>query len=268
MRYKNIVRVLIASFICGIILRFVQVYAVQDALSGFYLDGYETLDKIMTVLIVAAVAAAGICGALVKRIPQKPPAVNGRLAASASALAVAMIFQLHGESFSLRLANWQILLTVVSGIFTIVFLFLFAGKVFFRYSIPSWLYIMPAAYIFLRLMCVFNAILALAVTSDNLFLLASYCSALVFWLEFGKLSCGILQKNSYRKLFSSGVCCTLISCIFSIPKLVFYITGRIPFTHNNGTAAISIFMTALFTFSFTFICYSAKRKRRKPSHRQ
>ena len=241
----------------SVLLRFWQISYTIDFETGFFKREQTVLGIVLLCLIGAACLALAVFSHFSFRTPE-PKKRNIPEAAVSFLCAAVLGFELVKESFAGTVLSWQLALLSVTG-FATVLLFLVHGiSLIIDFPLPKLCYAVPTLYFLVRLICAFTSISSLALISDHLILMATYCTGLLFFLHVGKLQNGIDPDHTFRRLLGSGLCFILLSAVQSLPYFIFNSLLKKPYTHTTFTANLSLLVFGLFAAVMLFSAFCGK----------
>lgn len=258
MKFKQIILFSSLGILGCTILRTFQIFFAINPETGFFRGRYRDIGFNTTVVIFAVVICTAILGALVKRAPSKMPRVNIFMGLASLAIAAGTAYELITETFVSRIPVWQITLSRVFGLLTVLFFLAYGAKAVYNYRLPRILYITPLLYWIVKLICTFTTISSLSLISDNMLMIAGYCAILVFMLEFAKTANGIDKDWGFKKLLASSLCSLNLCATFSVPRLIAIISGNSKVLHESVSSVLNCFLTGLFILVFTYSFYRNK----------
>ena len=236
-------------------LRFFQILYAIDLSTGFFKKETQTIGVLSFCLIGAACLALAVFSHFSFRSPIRRR--KSVLQAIPSLLcAAALAFELVSESFAGTILFWQSVLLIVSGIATVLLFLVYGVSLLTGYSLPAIFFAIPPVYFIIRIVCSFTAISSLALISDHVLLMATYCTGLLFFLNLGKLYNQIDEDHTFRKLLGSGLCFILLAVTESLPYLAMNLLFGSEYAHTTFPANLSAFAFALFAsmFFITSLC--------------
>lgn len=250
MRYKKILTMFWVLLPLSVILRLLQLFFTVDTKTGFFLREYETLGNIMLIGIFVFGFSAALFPFTSHRNPEHPPKVNIFLTVTSFSLALSILQELFTESFPVTVQWWLILILRLTGIVSSAFFIIFGVSKFTGFRIPGSCYIIPVIYLIARIICDFTAISALALISDNLLLMAAYCSCLWFMLNFTKLYNGIDKQHNFRKLMSSCILAVMLCFTQSIPHIIMNLSTGNSYLHTSFQVNFNLLLMGTFILIF------------------
>lgn len=242
----------------SVLMRFFQLRFTIDEKTGFFTEGSGNNGLILLILIFLFCFAAALFASFVHNRPENPPRINIGLSISSLLLTISILNQVIFETFTITTVYWQILLIKLLGILSVLFFVLYAVSPFVNLRIPKVLFTIPAIYIISRMIYDFTVISKLALISDNILLIASYCVVLLFMLNFAKLYNNADNERNFKKLLSTGVA-SVISCFtYALPSLSLSLVTAKQYHQISTTTGVMLLFTGLFILTFLLSHFSKK----------
>ena len=241
----------------SLLMRLFQLFFTVDRGTGFFLQEQKTVGVGLTVLIGVFCAVSVILAFTSHRRPEHPPKKNLPIAFGALLAAAATGHELVRESFSGTVLRWQLTLLAVAGVAAVAWFAAFGLSQILPLRVPPVLAAIPAFYMVIRIICAFTSISSLALISDNLLLMAAYCTALLFFIQLGKLYNGLEGDSNFRKLLASGLAAILLCLTQSIPHIVINLCTE-GYHHTSDAANASVLAYGVLILAFTLSHFSKR----------
>ncbi len=234
-----------------IILRFLQLYTAVELKTGFYLQGKEAIGTaLMWGILITALALFAAC-LFLREKSNRLPAGNVSTTIISLGLGAALFYETMFTLSPTQITDWQLLLLRCFGILAVIFFIFYAMQPIWKLNIPRIMYAIPTMYMIVRIICDFTVISKLALISDNVLLIAAYCTVLIFFLIFSKLYNGIYPKNGDRKLLALGNVSVILCFTAAAPNLCVHLLSENGYLHTSVATDISLMFIGLFILSFT-----------------
>ncbi len=266
MKYKHLVTLFAVALPVSVLIRVFQVFFTVDGTTGFFKPDYKTLGICMVVILLAIIATTAIISVFIRRCPPKMPRVKKSLGTSSLLLGLSVLFEIFNTSYTTNIAFWQKGLVVLFGGATAVFFIAYGLKMFKNFHINRKFYVVPVLYWMIKLVFIFTGISSLALISDNVFLVLSYCGTLIFMLEYAKFANKIDIDMNYKKLFASGLAAIILCAVTSLPRFIAVIMGNTEILHESVASPVTVFFTGVFIAAFIFNDYSVHNLKIKKHH--
>jgi hypothetical protein len=231
-------------------LRIFQIIFTIEFETGFYLNEFKTLGKLILAAILVFCAFLWLYSSRYYKSLEKPPEYNMLLSITAVGLAVVTVAQAFMENTYLFTFSWQSSLIKIVGVITALYFLLYAAKYYINFKFPSLLHIIPCVFMILRTAFIFINTSAIAHISDNVLILASYCAVMVFFVNFAKLYNNIDIEKNFKKLLSSGLVSAVLCFTQSIGHFIINFASGDKYLHVSHVANISVFFMGIFVIVF------------------
>ncbi len=239
-----------------VLLRIFQIVFTIEFETGFYINDYKTIGKVISAVIFGfCIFLYMFCFRYFKR-PENLPKANIILSVTSVALSVVTVLQAFFDTQYGITPVWQIYLIKVFGITTAIYFILFALSKYI--SFPPILHIIPCVFMILRTAFIFINTSALAHITDNVLLIATYCMAMLFFVNFAKLYNDVDNDKNFKKLLSSGLVSVVLCFVQSLSHTVINLASENRYLHVSHIANISTFLMGLFisVFIISYFCLS------------
>lgn len=239
-------------------LRVFQLLFTIDAKTGFYTAESGNYGIILLILIFVFCIATFVFALFVHNRPENPPKTNPVLSIAAFFLAMVIICEMFFGSLQFSFVGWQTLVLKIAGIFAALFFLWYCLSPAIGFRLSPTLATVPAIYFTARLICDFTAISKLALISDNIILIVTYCVILLFFLNFAKLYNDVNKEKNFKNLLSTGLCGAMLCLINSVPNIVVNFISQSGYLHTSMTTNLILLFTGLFIIVFLHSHFSKK----------
>lgn len=245
----------ITTFFCiglpiCVCLRIFQIVFTIDFETGFYVNQFATIGKAISAVIFIFCALLCVFAFRYYKAPENPPKQNIFLSLTSIGLAVTTIFQAFGEGNYISTFSWQVWFIRILGVAATAYFVMYGLKYYIDFKFPPILHIIPCLFMIARTAFIFINTASLAHISDNVFLIATYCALLIFFVNFAKLYNDIDNEKNFRKMLSSGLVSATLALTQSLPHIVVNIASENRYLHVSHISNISALFMALFVLSF------------------
>ncbi len=265
MHFKSIVLSFWVSLALAVALRTMQLFFAVDSATGFFKPAYTKIGLIITILIFIIAVFMTAVTLMVRRAPVKMPKLSKKIGVAAALLAASIAYDL--SALSATVPAWQIILTLVLGVFAAVYFLALAVKCFVNFKLPQIFAVFPVLYFCAKLIYFFTAISTIALVTSNLFLLIAQAFTVLFMFEFAKLSNNIDADNSYKRICLTGFLSTLFCAIASIPQLLSTLLSNSQTQLSNLSSYLCVFFAGVFTYLFVRRYFSGKNLKHHKRYR-
>ena len=240
----------------SIVMRLYQLLFTVDSTTGFYTIESGNNGVILLIFIFLFCFATYIFATFAHSKPEQPPSKNVFLSISAVLLSFAIFYDIKSISLTANLLPWQSTLLKIAGSITAIYLITYAVLPYTNTKTPPILNTLPTIYIIIKIICDFTSISKLALISDNILLITTYCVLLLFVLNFAKLYNGIDNEYNFKKLLSFGLVSIILCFTNSIPYFIMNIITNNQYTHITLSTNIVILFFGIFISVFLLSHFS------------
>ncbi len=234
--------------LANMVLRFLQLYFTIDSRTGFFIENSKTYGEIILVVILIFTAILGVFSFLGFNKPENPPRKSLSLSISALILSVFVFAEMVFIQAAPFVVAWQSTVLKLSATVLTIYLVVFAASYLVNIKLPEIATIIPSVYFIFRTLKDFTAISKLAMISDNVVLITTYCIVLLFFINFAKLYNSTDNEFCFKKLLSYGLPAVVLCFTYSLPNILIYIM--------HGFSRISMFSNMLiFTSGIFILCF-------------
>ncbi len=231
-------------------LRIFQIIFTIEFETGFYINKFETVGKLIFAIIIVYCALLWWFSSKYYKSPEKPPEYNMLLSVTSVGLAIVTVAQAFMENAYIFIFAWQSSAIKIVGTITAIYFLAFALRYYINFELPPILHIIPCLFMILRTAFIFINTSALAHISDNVLLLAAYCAVMVFFVNFAKLYNNIDIEKNFKKLLSSGLVSAVLCFTQSLSHTVINFASDNKYLHVSHVANISVLFMGLFVTVF------------------
>lgn len=256
MKYKKIIFLFSVFLPVSVVLRTMQLSFTVDYSTGFFTREFKTNGEAMLWVIFALCFAPAVFALFSHRNPEAPPKPNIVLSVASFLAAGSVAYELFTERFSQAVMDWQVMAVKTAGVVTVAFFAYYGLQRFINFRIPRISTAIPTVYFILRIICDFTSISSLALISENLLLMISYCAILLFMLQFTKLYNDIDSEYNFRKLLSTGLASIILCFTHTVPHFILKLSTGYSYMHTSFAANINVFFIGVFIAVFLFSHFS------------
>ncbi len=255
MQYKRVIMFFLIALPVTAVLRLIQLRYIIDTKTGFFVQEYKTFGVAILALIFLVGLMFVVFSFTTHRSPDHPPLPNVFLSISSFISAFGILI----ETFFISTPNTvQTFLLKIFAILTVLFFIGFGLKRFYDFSLPKFAFLLPCIYFIFKIIHEFTVISSLAVISDNILLIAAYCSLMVFLLQFAKLYNKVDREYNFRKLLASGLVSAMFCFVQAIPYFIFNFLTSFGNMHTSIQANIGLLYMGCFVITFLTSHFSRK----------
>ncbi len=258
MKYKKIMLFACTLLPISVLLRVAQLLFTVEITTGFFKPEYEAYGyAILIAMFIFAAVAAGLAFTT-HRSPEHPPVNNIYMSISSFAVALSVLFESFGAVVSQFSLPWQIVMLKITGLLAAAFFVAIGVKGIKDIPVPSLCYTLPVIYLIFKTIYEFTSISSLALISDNIILLAGYCSVMWFMLQYAKLYNGAEKDSDFRKLLASAILSVIFCFTQSLPQIIVNIYTGNSYLHVSNATNWNMLFIGIFIAIFTFFHFSHK----------
>ncbi len=258
MNFKKNIGCLSAALLVCILIRVLQISFLIEYSNGFYFVGKEFLGNLCLVLIALVCAALVFFAFKAEKITIALPKTDWLLAVVSFIVSITLFCELFGENMPMTMLATQVLLLKLVTAFTAVYFMVFCMQYVMGFKMPPLLHIMPIIYAVVKTIFTFINLSSLALISDNILLLAAYCSLMLLFISYGKLHNGIEEKRGFTKFLAISCVSAVITITASVPNIIINLFSKERYIHTNADVLMTLF--AFGVFAIVFICKSVSKK--------
>ncbi len=256
MRLSKIMFMFFLALPISIGLRLLQIYFTIDSKTGFYLPNTGNQGQIILILILLCALFVALFARLVYKKPDKTPKINIYLFVSAIFLGGSILIETLFQNMFSSVVIWQSLLLRLAGFAAAAYFIVFSLKKMYNFKLPEITAAIPAFYLIIRMIFDFTSISKLALISDNIILIITYCVILLFFLNFAKLHNGMDTEKCFKNILTCGLVSSLLCFTNSIPNIIINIISAGGYLHTSIFTNISVLLFGVFILTFTLSYFS------------
>ncbi len=257
MNFKKNIAGFSGLFIC-MLIRIFQIAFLVEYSNGFYFTGKEFLGNLCLILIALICAAIIFFVFKAEKTAVAPPKTDWLLAIVSFVVAVTLFREIFGENMPMTMTAGQVFTIKIVSAFTAVYFIVFCMQYVLNFKMPPLLHLMPIIYAMVKTIFMFINLSSLALISDNILLLAAYCSLMLLFISYGKFHNGIEEKRGDTKLLATSCVSAIITITASVPNMIINLFSKQPYIHTNTDVLMTLFAFGIFTI--VFMCKSAHKK--------
>ena len=252
MNIRKISLYFLAALPLCVCARFFQITETLDYENGFFINGKETFGYFLLLVILVLCAMVAVVSFKVDDIPKQHPKRSWLLAISASFVSLRLFWELFGEVMSFAMPAWQVLVVKFVTVITAIYFLILLVQKLLGFRISPMFHIIPAVYAIIKTIFTFINISALSVISDNIFLMASYCLLMLFFINYARIYNGVERKVASKKVVAWGLVASVICITFSMPTMVMTSFSNAAYLHSNISVSNTLFTMGCFIAVFIF----------------
>ncbi len=239
----------------SLVLRFLQLCFTIETNTGFFINETKNFGPILLLLILITALGVAIFSWLTFIRPNNPPKTTVFMSVSSLALSLSIFAELVFKNTIVSIP-WQLSLLKLLSIAVIAYFILYGLEPFIKFKLPKIASSITVLYIIIRIICDFTTISKLALISDNILLIFTYCAILTFFLNFTKLYCNADNDKSFKMILSSGLASVVLCFTSSIPNLLINILAKGAYNHSSIFTCITLLLLGIFILSYILSYFS------------
>ncbi len=238
----------LSLIVAALALRLVQIFAITEKDTGFYKN--SVWGVIITVLVGLMLAVVAIWA---RRCEINASGYNGGVITNTFVMgfaAVSLLYEVIFEWFAVQGFAWQVVLMKSVGVLTAAYFVAMLFKGFYKFDIPDLCHTLPAIYLIIRIICSFINISSLSLIAENIFLIASFCCALLFFVSYASLKCKV--RVGKKALYTRAVLAFSVCFITAASNIIANALTLGNYTHIPTYSQAVLFGVALFIGNFIY----------------
>ena len=247
MKQNKSTPIVIGLIIGAFLARLFQIFCAVDFKTGFFKPEFNALGIGFTIITILFCGGAALLAHNSLDINENGWAISKLTSVAAGVLSISLFYELFAERFVIQGAAWQIVLMKLMGVLAAGYFLAFALARTLNFKMPEILHTIPAFYMIIRIICSFINISSLSLIAENVFLLASYCCALLFFVSYAEYYCTDLQE--IRPLYTKSVLAFSLCFTTSFSNIIANIVGG--YTHISLYSQVGLMALSLFVLGFT-----------------
>ncbi len=259
MNFKKIFIAFCVGLPLCIAARIVQLTVVIENSNGFYKSGYELLGNALVVVVALVCVGLAVIAFKAYKAPECAPKTNIVMTVAAICVAVALICETFFENMPQTMLPWQMLTIKAVTLFCGVYFLAFAIQGITNIKLPAILHAVPCVYAILKTVFTFINISSLALISDNVLLMSSYCVLMLFFINFGKLYNGLDKELNFRKILATGLIGATLCGTQSVSVLAVNVFGK-GYTHSDTSVMFTLLVFGFFIVAFLVSHFAKSQK--------
>lgn len=240
--------------------RVLQIALTLDRQNGFFFEQYKVLGMALTAIIALVCVFIAFCGFKAYKTPKQPPKANIALVVLSALIAISLVGEALNLSFPMTITNWQIGVIRIS---TVICAFYFAVLAFVSLAnkkLNPLMHIVPIAYSVVKTIFTFIGVSSLALTSDNVFLMAGYSLLMLFFINYGKLYNGLDSELNFRKILATGMTAAIVCISQSAGYFLVNVFASEKYLHIPKSSMITLLLLGVFIIIFTVSHFKENKK--------
>ena len=220
MRYRHTMTLFGISLPICLILRTLQLIYTIDDTTGFIKQQYSGISIAIMIIIFAATVSVGLIGFAADGVKMQKNNINPEVALTSLLAGGMFIYDTVAALGTIATGSWYDMIALLFGVMSAAVFIAYGLKNIYDYKLPMALLVIPVLYYVIKFITVFISTSALALVTENIFLLFTNAALLYFLFEFSKIENNIDENPKPRKLFASGIIAVMLCATEAIPKII------------------------------------------------
>lgn len=260
MKINKIITFFSLSVILAAVLRFFQIKYTIEFATGFFIGNFAGFGYFMLIAIFLAALLCGIFAFTYYKNPERPPVKSVLLGVVSFIPAITVVLENLVGNSQFAVNPFQNILLKFASVLTAIFFCLFGIGRIIDFKMPDWITLMPSIYFIIKMIVDFAKISSLAIISDYILSIATYCVILLFFIAFAKLYNCINDEKNFKKLFAYGLSAALLSLSQSVAYFVINLIFENQYNHIGITTNLNFIAFGLFIVAFVFVYFGCENK--------
>ena len=250
MKFKKSTLVICIATLLAFVLRTLQIFCTIDQSTGFYKIEQNGLGTFLMALIVVLCMVSAVVARFYDFQPNGCQENDKFTAIASGILAIALFYEIFSERFVFVNATWQAMAMKTVGFLTAVYFAAMLFSAFYSFKIPDLCHTLPAIYMIIRIICSFIGIGSLSLITENIFLIASYCVSLLFFISYAGNKCKVYINGA--SLYMRSVLAFALCFVTALPNLIVNATSLGGYSHIPLTSQVVLTAITLFIAAFNY----------------
>ena len=268
MKTRHTITLLWISIPVCVLLRTIQILFTIDSSTGFIKQPYRDISILISVVLFAAAAVMSVLAFSTDNFVQKKEGQHPILTTTSVLTGGMFIYEMISSFSSTN--DWYDIPLVFLGFFSAIVFAVYGLNQIHPFNFPSFALIIPTLYYIIKLIKLFISTSALALTTENVFLLFTNSVFLWFAFEFASYENGFGDaKKRAKKIFACGVTAIMLGVTTALPKVFLFFANDMQISKGDLSSAILTLTQTLFVLSYIIINFSPdgfKQKKHVSKH--
>lgn len=248
MKFKKSTLIIWAAVILAFILRTLQIFCTIDQSTGFFIMEKSAFGTFLMVAVVVLCVVAAFVARFCDFQPNNCVESDKFTAIVSGIVAISLFYEAFNEKFVFANTTWQAMAMKTVGFLTATYFAAMLFSAFYSFKIPDYYHILPAIYMVIRIICSFIGIGSLSLITENIFLIASYCVLLLFFISYAADKCEVYISGA--SLYMRSVLAFMLCLVTALPNLIVNAVSSGNYLHTP--LASQVVLTAITLFIAVF----------------
>ncbi len=250
MKQNKSTPIIAALIITAFLTRVLQIFLTIDFKTGFYKTEFSALGVGLTIVTAVLCASVALLARNTLDIFDNGWVISKVTSIFSGILSIALFYELFAEKFIIQGVAWQVVLMKAVGFLTAGYFLCFAFFRTLNIKMPDIAHAIPAFYMIIRIICSFINISSLSLIAENIFLLASYCTMLLFFVSYAAFYC--IEAQITRSLYTRAVLAITLGFGTALPNIIVNTVAKTGYTHIPVHSQVVLMAFVLFLSGFVF----------------
>lgn len=259
MKYRHTMMLLTLSLPICVMLRAIQLIFTIDNATGFIKQQYTEICMLITFVVCAAVVAICLLAATTDDVKRNPTRLRPALAVVGVLTGGMFVFETVSGFSTLNIGAWHDVLVVILNLASAITFIAYGLRNVFEYKFPSVMLVLPVVYYIVKLINLFVSTSALALVTENVFLLFANSALLWFMFEFASYENGIGDSaKKEKRLFACGIAAVMMCAVTAAPKMILLLSQKGEVLRGDISSALLMISIALFVLVYIVYNFGPK----------
>lgn len=222
MRYRHTMTLFGVCLPICLILRALQYIFTIDGATGFIKQQYSSISVIITLIIFAGVFSVGLIGYATDSVVYEKKNSNYALMVGSFLAGLSFIYDTATSFLNFNVIAWYDIFVIILGLMCAVVFIAYGVRFLYSYNFPTMSFIVPVFYYIIKLISIFVSTSELALVTENIFMIITNSTLLIFIYEFSKVENNIDEIVKSKKLFAWGIISAMLCFTQSVPRILVY----------------------------------------------
>lgn len=239
-----------AIIVAAFLARVIQIFLTIDFKTGFYKTQFSALGLGLTIFTTILCGSVALLARNTLDIIDNGWVVSKATSIFSGVLSISLFYELFSEKFFAQGAAWQVVLMKLIGFLAAVYFLSFALFRVLNIKMPDIAHAIPAFYMIVRIICSFINISSLSLIAENIFLLASYCCMLLFFVSYAAFYC--VEDQNIVSLYTRASLAFAFGFCTALPNIIANTFAKSGYTHVPVHSQVVLMFMSLFIAGFVY----------------
>ncbi len=246
MKYRHIIGLLGVSLPICVLLRVIQLVFTIDNATGFVKQQYSQVSIMISAIVCIASIAISILASTVDDIEKNEKVFKPVVAIAGLLTGGMFVYEAVVTVSILGFTGWNGISFVLSLLSACVFV-MYGIKNIYDYKFHSAFLVVPTVYYVIKLINLFISTSALALVTENVFMIFANSALLLFLFEFASFENGFKNADSApKRILVVGVLAIAMLLATSVPKIIAAASQKAELSTGDISSALLLIAQAIF----------------------